>query len=409
VRFSPITTTDLQQQIYSNRSLAQDNLFFENRAERGSQKINCPNSLGDYYTTTDLQQAHPFSTSSSILLMSRSRALQTYILSRLLLAPLMIWVTTSLIFLLMRATPGDPIDVLLGPRAPQEVKQQMREQLGLSKPLWEQYLHYLNQLIHFDLGTSIASNGRAVWDIIAEFFPATVELAFFGMLVAVTVGIVVGAIAAAKPNTPFDLGGRLFGIISYAVPMYWFGILVQLLFCVQLQWFPLGARFPLAQQPPQGPTRLYLIDSLFGGSLEQFGTSLYYLTLPALTQGLLLSGIFERIVRVNLKQTLQADYVEAARARGIPEPKIVVNHALKNAMIPVITIFGLTFAALLGGSVLTEVTFQWPGLGSQLNDAISQRDYPVVQGIMVFLAVIVAIASIAIDIFNAYIDPRIRY
>ncbi|MEB3232687.1 MAG: ABC transporter permease, partial [Leptolyngbyaceae bacterium] len=154
---------------------------------------------------------------------------------------------------------------------------------------------------------------------------------------------------------------------------------------------------------------LYLIDSLVHGNVGQFFTTVHHLALPSLTLGLLLSGIFERIVRVNLKQTLRADYVEAARARGIPERKIVVTHALKNALIPVVTVLGLTFASLLGGAILTEVTFDWQGLAGRLYEAIASRDYAVVQGIVVFFALIVAIASILIDILNAWIDPRIRY
>ena len=184
---------------------------------------------------------------------------------------------------------------------------------------------------------------------------------------------------------------------------------MQLIFSVQLGWFPLGTRFPSSLPAPQGPTGLYTIDSLLGGDLTQFFTALYYLFLPSLTLGLVLSGIFERIVRVNLKQTLRADYVEAARARGIPERRILLAHALKNALIPVITILGLTLASLLGGAVLTEVTFSWPGLANRLYEAISLRDYPTVQGILVFFAAIVVLASIVIDILNAYIDPRIRY
>ncbi len=340
---------------------------------------------------------------------SRSRALRYYIFSRLLLAPLMIWTITTVIFLLLRATPGDPVDVVLGQRAPESAKEALREQLGLNAPMWLQYLRYLGDLLRFDLGTSLTTQGQTVWQIIQDHFPATVELTIFSMIVSASVGIAIGALAASRPNTPLDAGSRLFGIITYAVPMYWFGMILQLIFAVQLRWFPLGTRFPLAIIPPQGPTGLYVVDSLLHANLGQFFTSLYYLTLPSLTLGLLLSGIFERMVRVNLKQTLRSDYVEAARARGIPERQIVVAHALKNAMIPVITILGLTFASLLGGAILTEVTFSWPGLANRLYEAISVRDYPVVQGIMVFFAVIVAIASILIDILNAYIDPRIRY
>jgi peptide/nickel transport system permease protein len=229
------------------------------------------------------------------------------------------------------------------------------------------------------------------------------------MAIALIVGISVGVLSASRPNSFLDVGGRLFGIITYALPLFWVGMLMQLIFSVQLGWFPLGTRFPTSLSAPQGSTGLYTIDSLLSGNLTQFFTALYYLFLPSLTLGLLLSGIFERIVRVNLKQTLQADYVEAARARGIPERRVVLAHALKNALIPVITILGLTFASLLGGAILTEVTFSWPGLANRLYEAISLRDYPTVQGILVFFAAIVVLASIVIDILNAYIDPRIRY
>lgn len=340
---------------------------------------------------------------------SRSNALRYYILVRLLLAPLMVWTITTVVFLLLRATPGDPVDSLLGPRAPEAAKDQLRTQLGLDAPLWLQYGRYLGSLLRLDLGTSLATQGQTVWEIIRAHFPATVELTVCGLIVATVVGVTVGAIAASRPNSPLDAGGRLFGIITYAIPMYWFGMILQLIFAVRLQWFPIGTRYPLGGTPPAGPTGLYLLDSLLALNLNQFATALYYLVLPSFTLGLLISGVFERMVRVNLKQTLASDYVEAARARGIPERRIIFVHALKNALIPVVTILGLTFASMLGGAVLTEVTFSWPGLANRLYEAISQRDYPVVQGLMVFFAMIVAVISILIDILNAYIDPRIRY
>ncbi len=341
--------------------------------------------------------------------MSRSRSLRYYIVARLLLSPLLLWLITTLVFLLLRATPGDPVDALLGPRAPQAAKDALRSQLGLDKPLFLQYLDYLGSLLRFDLGTSLLSKETSVWEIIWKFFPATVELAVYSMAIALLVGITVGILTASRPNTPLDAAGRLFGILTYSVPMFWFGMLLQLVFSVQLGWFPLGTRFPVTIPAPAGPTGLYTLDSLLTGNLAQFFTALHYLALPGLTLGILISGIFERIVRVNLKQTLKADYVEAARARGIPEFRILLAHALKNALIPVITILGLTFAALLGGAILTEVTFSWPGLANRLYRAIAQRDYPTVQGVVVFFAAIVAIASILIDLLNAYIDPRIRY
>lgn len=342
--------------------------------------------------------------------MSRSRALQYYVTARLLLAPLMLWTIVTVVFLLLRATPGDPVDVILGGRgAPDSVKEEYRQRLGLADPLWLQYIRYLGSLLSFDLGTSLTSQGQDVWDIIQQHFPATLELATLSMAVALIVGVGFGAISASKPNTVFDVSGRLFGIITYAIPLFWFGMILQLIFAVQLGWFPPNGRFSLAYPPPPTITGLYTVDSILNGNIEQLIISLHYLALPCLTLGFLISGIFERIVRVNLRQTLKADYVEAARARGIPERNILVSHAFKNALIPVITVLGLTFASMLGGAVLTEVTFSWPGLGSRLYQAISERDYPTVQGIMVFFAAIVVAASILIDIVNAYIDPRIRY
>ncbi len=340
---------------------------------------------------------------------SRLKALFYYVVARLLLAPLMLWLIASVVFLLMRATPGDPVDAILGPRAPIAVKEALREQIGLSGPLWQQYLHYMKNLLHFDLGKSLSTKGQSVWEIIQSFFPATAELAVYAMAIALLVGLGVGILAATQPNTKWDVFGRLFGIITYSLPLFWVGMLLQLTLSVQLGWFPIGTRFPVTLTPPNPITGFFTIDALLAGNGQQFLVSLQYLALPAISLGIVISGIFERIVRVNLKQTLQSDYVEAAKARGIKTGSIIINHALKNALIPVITILGLTFAAMLGGAVLTEVTFSWPGLANRLFEALIGRDYPVVQGLVVFFAIIVVISSIIVDILNAWIDPRIRY
>ncbi|MEO1430999.1 MAG: ABC transporter permease [Cyanobacteria bacterium J06633_8] len=341
--------------------------------------------------------------------MSRSKALAYYVTTRLLLAPLQILTIITIVFLLLRATPGDPVDAILGGRAPESAKEELRTQLGLDLPLWMQYFRYLGKLLVFDMGESITSRGEQVWKIIWDYFPATAELAIFGIVFAVVIGIGVGVISASRPGTKLDLGGRLFGTITYAMPMFWAGMILQLIFAVWLGWFPLGTRFPATMDAPKTLTGLYTIDSLLTFNFGSLFTALTYIILPSFTLGLLLSGIFERIVRVNLTQTMQSDYVEAARARGIQERKILFSHALRNALIPVITVLGLTFASLLGGAVLTEVTFSWPGLANRLFQGISERDYPTVQGIMIFFGTIVVIASILIDILNAYVDPRIRY
>jgi peptide/nickel transport system permease protein len=341
--------------------------------------------------------------------MSRSKTLQYYLAARLLLAPLMLWTIVTIVFFLLKATPGDPADAFLGSRASDEVKAALREQLGLNKPIYEQYFDYIWKMLQGDFGTSITSSGKAVITVIQDNFPATLELAIGSMLIAFIVGVTVGTISASRPGTIADAGGRLFGIISYSLPIFWVGMLLQLVFAVQLNIFPLGGRFSANLTPPEKITGLYTIDSLLHFDLASFLVSIHHLALPCLTLGVLLSGIFERIVRVNLKQSMKAEYVEAARARGIPENKILITHALKNAMIPVITVLGLTTASLLGGAVLTEVTFSWPGLASQLYEAISNRDYPTVQGIMAFFSAIVVMASILIDLINAWIDPRIKY
>jgi peptide/nickel transport system permease protein len=263
--------------------------------------------------------------------------------------------------------------------------------------------------LSFDLGESITSSGVKVTKIIGDHFPATVELAVGSITIAFVVGITIGVISASRQGKATEAFGRLFGVISYSLPIFWVGMLLQLIFAVGLGWFPLGGRFPSTAAPPGKILGLYTIDSLLHFDFSKFFTSLYYLFLPCFTLGVLLSGIFERIVRVNLKENLKSDYVEAARARGIPEQRILLVHALKNSLIPVITVLGLTTASLLGGAVLTEVTFSWPGLAGRLYEAIGARDYPTIQGIMVFFAAIVVIASILIDLINAWIDPRIKY
>ncbi len=334
--------------------------------------------------------------------------LLSYIASRLLLAPLMIWTIVTIVFVLLRAAGGDPVDAMLGPRASAVAKDAMREQMGLTGSLWDQYLAYIKQLVHFDLGKALTS-GEPIVDIVKTHLLATAELVVFGLIIAFTVGLLAGALSASHPDSKWDLGGRLFGIVTYAIPSFWGGMIVQLIFAVQLRWFPVGTRFPVSLDPPKTLTGFYTIDSILGGNWQQFAASVHHLILPCVTMGLLLSGVFERIVRVNLRQSLRSDYVEAARARGIPEKRILFVHALRNALIPVVTLLGLTLASLLGGAVLTEVTFSWPGIGGRFYQAILDRDYLAVQGIIVFLSAIVVMASILIDVVNAVIDPRIRY
>jgi len=344
-----------------------------------------------------------------VVLVGRWQQIRNYVLVRLLLAPVMLWTVVTLVFLLLRATPGDPVDAIYGGRAPASVKEALRVQLGLDQPLWGQYLAYLGQLLRGDLGTSLTEPGRSVGEIIGAYLPATVELGLAGFLVAAGLGVGLGLMTGSRPeSSPLAIGGKVFSLVSYAVPLFWLGMLLQLWLSVNWRWFPLGVRFPVQEMPPAGATGLYVLDSLLAGNWRQLRIALHHLALPSVTLGVVLSGLLERMVRVQVRAQWRGDYVEAARARGIPVRWLLGHHVLPNALIPVVALLGLTLASLLGGAIVTEVTFSWPGLANRLYEAINLRDYPTVQGIVVFLAVVVVVLSILIDVLTAFIDPRVR-
>lgn len=312
-----------------------------------------------------------------------------------------------MLFILLRVAPGDPVAAALGDRISAEQLEQRREAAGLNDPVIVQYGRYLVGVVQGDLGTPV-TDPRSVTQIVFDLFPATFELTMFAMVVAVLLGIVVGALGARHRDGPFDVGGRLFGILIYAAPVFWLGILAQLLFANRWGLLPTGNRIS-ARITFDDPTGFYLLDGLITGNMQLFWNAAEHLILPGMTLGLVISGVFIRMVRVNMLQTLRADYVEAAMARGVAERKVVFRHAFKNALVPVVTIMGLQFALLLGGAILTETTFSWPGLGQALVEFINTRDYAAVQGIVTFFAVMVVVVSLLIDIINGLVDPRVRY
>ena len=343
--------------------------------------------------------------------MSRRRALLHYLSSRLALAPVMLWLIASLVFLLLRLAPGDPIDALLGIRAPAAAREALRQRLGLDLPLWQQYVSYLQQLLQGDLGRSL-SNDDTVVSVIQASLPASLELGAVALLLAALLGLAVGFSGIARPEGKLDLAGRLYGIGTYALPPFWAAMLVQLVFSVWLGWLPVGGRFPVTLVPPAG-SGFYLLDGLLqglrGGGWQSLMGSLRHLVLPAATLAVLLSGIFTNALRLNLRRALSSDYVEAARSRGLDERRVVLRHALPNALLPVLTITGITVASLIGGALLIEVTYSWPGIAARLQEAIAQRDYPVVQGIVVVVAALVVLVSVVVDVLVALLDPRIRF
>lgn len=321
----------------------------------------------------------------------------------------MVLILLTMVFVLMRVAPGDPITAALGGRLTQEQLQERREIAGYDAPLISQYGQYLWDVVRLDFGQTITDR-RPLTEVITRNGAATFELTFFAMLIAITVGIFVGLVSGSFRDRPADVGGRLFGIMIYATPVFFLGFLFQLFFARTLGWFPTSGRIsPVTGFELETPTNILLIDSIISGNWDALVDVVKHLVLPATTLGLVIGGVFIRLVRVNVLQTLKGDYIEAAHARGLKERHVVFRHAFRNALVPVITVMGLQIALLLGGAVLTEQTFNWPGLGSELIRYLNNRDYIAVQGIITFFALIVVAISVLIDFINAAVDPRIRY
>jgi peptide/nickel transport system permease protein len=340
---------------------------------------------------------------------TKGTSLRRYALIRLALVLPMIFILLTLVFLLMRVAPGDPISASLGGHAPPSQIAEIKAELGYDEPLYKQYLTYLGQIARGDLGTTITDR-RPVTDIVRDNGMATLELTFYAMLVAIVVGVTLGLLTGRYRDTWIDGGGRLFGIVIYAMPVFFLGLMAQLFFGSYLGWLPTSDRAsPIVQATMETHTGLYTVDTLINGDWDAFVDSVKHLILPAVTLGLVTAGVFIRLIRVNVIRTMKDDYIEAARARGIDERSVVYQHAFRNALVPVITVVGLTVALLLSGAVLTETTFNWPGIGHTLLTYLQNRDYAAVQGIIVVFALVVVIASVIIDFVNAYVDPRIRY
>ncbi len=336
-------------------------------------------------------------------------SLRTYALTRLALVLPMLWILLTLVFFMMRVAPGDPVTAALGGRLPPKELEERRHVAGYDKPLVVQYVDYLGDVARLNFGTTITDD-RPVTDVIIENGSATLELTFWAMVVALSVGIGLGLLAGRLRDSGADVSIRMFGIVVYAMPAFFLGFLAQLLFGERLGWLPTSGRAsPEVQFLLPTHTHLYLIDAIIYGDWATFKDVVLHLILPAATLGLIIAGVLIRLVRVNVLQTMKGDYIEAARARGIDEKSVVYRHAFKNALVPVVTVLGLQVALLMSGAVLTETTFNWPGIGFELVRYLNNRDYIAVQGIITFFALIVIFISVLIDFVNAWIDPRVRY
>ena len=340
---------------------------------------------------------------------AQAGSLPRYILQRLFLIIPMVWILLTLVFLLMRVAPGDPVSASVGGRLSEAALDQRRAQLGLDRPLIVQYFDYLGSVLRLDFGSTITDN-QPILDVVKENGGATLTLTVSALLIALVIGIPLGLLAGRMRDTTSDAVIRIFGIITYAAPVFYTGLLVQILFLKAFPGWPLlGDSDTMTTYNVPSRTHILLVDAIIAGDSTAVADVLQHLMLPAVTLALLICGIFIRLTRVNVLQTLQADYVEAARARGIRESKVVRSHAFRNALVPVVTIVGLQVALLMSGAVLTEKTFAWPGLGNRLIDYIEGRDYIAVQGIISLFAIVVVVVSLVIDIINAMIDPRVRY
>jgi ABC-type dipeptide/oligopeptide/nickel transport system permease component len=303
----------------------------------------------------------------------------TYVARRALAGVPTLWGVATVVFIMARLLPGDPARVIAGVLASPEDVERIRQQMGLDKPLVAQYFTFLGSLLHLDLGIS-AHTGAPVVEEIASRLPYTIELAFVALAVAITAGVLAGVVAAIRRNTPLDLLMSGLSVFGVSMPVYWLGLMLIIVFAINLHILPAAG----ADEPTS-------------------------IVMPALTLALFSIGLIARMTRSSMLEVLSQDYVRTARAKGAPFRSVVFKHALRNALLPVITVIGLQFGALLGGAVVTETVFAWPGVGRLLVDSIFFRDYPVVQGLVLMFGATFVVINLLVDLLYAYVDPRIHY
>lgn len=323
-----------------------------------------------------------------------------------MLIPVLIGVSI-IVFLIMRVFSPDPAPVVLGQHATQQAVEAWRQANGLNDPLYMQYFDFIKGALTGDLGTSYYTKQPVIQEIFSRF-PATIELAIAAIVLASFLGILIGVISAVKKNSIVDNAGMLLALLGVSMPIFWLGILFIILFSGMLHWLPSNGRIdPLLQ--PIHITGLYLFDSLRTGDMAAFADAIRHLILPASALAMYSMAIITRMTRASMLDTLQQDYIRTARAKGISEFKVVYKHALRNGLIPIVTVIGLQLGSLLGGAVLTETVFSWPGIGSYTVACILKSDFPVVQGVVLLVATIFVLMNLVVDIIYAFLDPRIKY
>nr|WP_263323102.1 ABC transporter permease [Neobacillus sp. Marseille-Q6967] len=331
----------------------------------------------------------------------------TYTVRRILSLIPVLFGMTLVVFAIIHAIPGNPAQVILGQRATAESIATLTRELGLDRPWYIQYVDYINSLLHGDLGTSLRTRGpinEEIW----PFLAATIELTFVAMIIAIFIGVNAGIISAWFSKSWFDYTAMVFALVGVSMPIFWLGLMMQWGFSIELGLLPTTGRENV-RDPVTAVTNLYLIDTLLQGRMDQFTTVVKHLILPSLALATIPMAIIARMTRATMLEVMKSDYIRTARAKGLRMFWVVYKHSLKNAIIPVLTVIGLQMGLLLGGAILTETIFGWPGIGRYLYDAIAYRDYPVIQSGILIIAAIFVLINLIVDLLYVIVDPRIKY
>ena len=330
-----------------------------------------------------------------------------YAIKRFLtIVPVLIGISL-IVFSFIHLIPGDPAVAMLGERATPQSVAEVRAQLGLDRPLYTQYFLYVGKVLRGDLGASILRGDPVLRDLVRRF-PATVELATSAILIAILVGVPMGIISAVWRNSLFDGASRLIALTGVSMPIFWLGLMLAWFFGVVLGWLPTG--FRLGTEGTLVPvTNFYILDSLLTKNPQALASSLRHLILPAVALSTIPMAVIARMTRASLLEVLSQEYIRTAEAKGLPQVAVILRHAMRNALLPVMTVTGLQVGRLLAGAILTETIFSWPGIGLWIYESIQARDYPIVQGATLFIATIFVMVNLLTDVLYAAVDPRIKY
>jgi len=333
--------------------------------------------------------------------------LVSYIIRRILgLIPVLLGVSI-VVFFLIRLIPGDPVVVMLGEKASPEDIARVREEMGFNRPIPVQYLEYMRQLLRGDLGTSIINRTKVTAEL-AYRLPATIEMIFGALIIGIVMGVSIGIGSAVKRNSWFDVTGMVGALLGVSMPIFWLALILIYAFAVNTHILPPSGRIDVLFSVDR-KTGFMLIDTLLMGDLRMFLNVLWHMILPAFVLSTVIMPILARMTRASMLEVLNQDYVRTARAKGLSERIVILLHALKNALLPVVTVIGGQLGGLLGGAILTETVFSWPGMGTWSYRAILSRDYPIVQGAVLVSALIYVFVNLGVDILYSFIDPRVRY